>query len=194
MPRRKRDYAREYQNRVARGAERGFTRSQARGHPAAGLKPLRLAPLEKADVVKLEAGYKALRRGSSLTKAAKENHIAPERLRRYLREQHVAERRGRRWVALDDKRPRTMLLYSGGEARTVTVGRAAASDIGTYFSAVGQFLETNDPIYIRRFDYRDVTDIRGVAYPYETDPNTLYRLASAGDNTFEQIYNIGGRQ
>jgi hypothetical protein len=131
-----------------------------------------------------------VQQGKPLTAAAKEIHVSPERLRRYLREQGIGERRGRRWVALDDKRPRRMLLYSNGEARTVTVGRPAASDIGTFMSAVVQFLETNNPIHVRPFEDRDVTDVRGIAHPFETEPNTLYRLAHAGDETFEQVYRI----
>lgn len=190
MPQRSRDYQAEYARRIVAGLKKGLTRAQARGHPgpsqglASGSR--RLVSYSR----QLEAGFQAMREGKPLTTAAREIHVSPERLRRYVNDQGIGERRGRRWVALNDRRPRRMLLYSNGEARAVTVGRPAASDIGIYMSAVGRFLETNDRSHIRAFEGRDVTDVRGVAHPFETDPNTLYRLAHAGDETFEQVYRI----
>ena len=83
-----------------------------------------------------------------------------------------------------------MLVYSKGEARTVTVDRPAASDIGTYMSAVNRFLHTNLPTFLQPFEHRGVTDIRGIYHPFEIDPNTLYRLAHSGDEPFEQHYKI----
>jgi hypothetical protein len=184
----KRNYKAEYARRIAHGLAKGRTRAQSRGHPGPG------QPLAKTGTVaapynrRLETGFKAIREGKTLTAAAKEIQVSPERLRHYLRGQGIAERRGRQWIALDDKRPRRMLIYTRGEARTVTVDRPAASDIGTYISAVGRFLETNNPAYVAAFADRDVTDIRGVAHPFETDPNTLYHLVNTGDETFEQVY------
>ena len=190
MAQRKRDYSKEYSNRIARGIRLSLTRSQARGHPGPG-QALASQPLEPARFSRqLEVGFKAIREGKPLAAAAKEIHVSPERLRRYLREQGIAERRGRRWLALNDKRRRRMLMYSNGEARLVTVDRPAASDIGTYMSAANRFLHTNLPTFLQPFEDRGVTDIRGIYHPFETDPNTLYRLAHSGDETFEQVYRI----
>ena len=123
MARRERDYAKEYSNRIARGTQRGLTRSQARGHPGPG-QALVSQPLAPARYSRqLEVGFRAIREGKPLAAAAKEIHVSPERLRRYLREQGIAERKGRWWIALDDKRRRQMLVYSKGEARLVTVDR-----------------------------------------------------------------------
>jgi hypothetical protein len=190
MPGRRRDYRAEYARRIASGLRKGLTRAQARGHPGPS-QTLASQPLKPVAYSRqLEAGFNAIREGKSLTGAAKAVHVSPERLRRYLRGQGIAERRGRRWIPLDDKRPRRLLLYSNGEARTVTVGRLAASDIGAYMSAVGHFLETNNPAYVELFEGRDIADVRGVAHQFETDLNTLYRLAHTGDETFEQVYRI----
>ena len=179
----KRDYRAEYARRIAHGLAKGRTRAQSRGHPGPGQPLTKPGTAVASYNQRLETGFKAIREGKTLTTAAKEIHVSPERLRHYLRGQGIAERRGRKWIALDDKRPRRMRIYTKGEARTVTVDRPAASDIGAYLSAVDRFLKSNDPAYVAAFADRDVTDTRGVAHPFETDPNTLYRLASTGDES-----------
>jgi hypothetical protein len=83
-----------------------------------------------------------------------------------------------------------MLMFSKGEAITVTVERREASKIGAYMSQVAGFLTTNDQAYLRLFEGMGVEDIRRVAHPFETEPNTLYRLAHTGDETFEHVYRI----
>ena len=83
------------------------------------------------------------------------------------------------------------MLYSGGKAEVVTVGRfSSASLIGRYMAAVGQFLKSNDRKLLQPFVGQSVAEISGKAFPLETNPNTLYRLASAGGETFEQVYRI----
>jgi hypothetical protein len=83
-----------------------------------------------------------------------------------------------------------MLMYSNGAPITPTVDRREASKIGAYMSQVGEFLATNNPAYLQLFEGSKVEDIRGKSHPFETDPNTLYRLAHTGDETFEQVYRI----
>jgi hypothetical protein len=190
VPQRKRDYPAEYARRIARGWAMGLSRSQARGHPAAGEALAGQPQAPPAYSRQLEAGYRAIRDGKSLTAAAKEIHVSPERLRRYLRGQAIAERRGRRWVALPDTRSRRVLMYSNGRARTVTVDLEESRYVGAYMSAVSRFLRTNDAAHLTWFRGQGVTDIRGALHLFETDPNTLYRLAHTGDETFEQVYRI----
>jgi hypothetical protein len=190
MPRRERDYRAEYARRIARGRAKGLSRSQARGHPLAGQALASQPEAEPAYSRQLEAGYRAIKDGKSLIAAAKEVHVSPERLRRYLRGQGIAERRGTRWVALPDTRSRRVLMYSNGRARTVTVDLEEARYVGAYMSAVSRFLRTNDRAHLTWFEGLGVTDVRGAFHPLETDPNTLYRLAHTGDETFEQVYRI----
>lgn len=83
-----------------------------------------------------------------------------------------------------------MPTFSGGRQLAITVRSRAASLIGRYMSAVGQFLKTNDPKYLVEFKGRSVMDVRGKIYEFETDPNVLYRLSSAGGEPFEEIYRI----
>ena len=189
MIRRQRDYKAEYAKRIARGLNGGLTRSQARGHPKAAEPPIRnksAVPFTR----ELEEGLREVKRGKSLTESARAVHVSPERLRRYLASSGIAEKKGRRWVIGEDKRSREMLLYSNGEAVTVKVSPEEAERIGRYTSAVGHFLSTNDPAFLAPFEGQSVTDTAKRRYPFETDPNALYRLAETGSSSFEDIYRI----
>jgi hypothetical protein len=87
--------------------------------------------------------------------------------------------------------PRRMLLFSDGRAIQVVVSDFdAASKIGRFMSAVGEFLRTNKAAVLREFDGASVTDLSGKVHPFETRPNALYRLLSAHDQSFEHIYRI----
>ena len=67
---------------------------------------------------RLQLALKVLRQEKSLTAAAREAKISPERLRRYATEKDIIERRGRRWI-VRRKLPRRMLLFSeGGRSRS----------------------------------------------------------------------------
>ena len=81
MARKKRDYKAEYLRRIGRGLTQGLSRSQARGHPGPA-EPLAAKATAKVGYnLRLEAGFKALRQGKTLTESAREVRVAPERLR-----------------------------------------------------------------------------------------------------------------
>ena len=83
------------------------------------------------------------------------------------------------------------VIFSEGKSLTIMVGDlSAASLAGKYMSAVGRFLETNDLSALAPFVGRSVVDLSGKEHPLETRPNVLYRLAAAGEHTFEQVYKI----
>ena len=191
MVRAARNHKTEYANRVARGAARGLSRSQARGHP----KPTEMAvtskrPPRPIEDERLQLAFKVLRQEKSLSAAAKAAKIAPERLRHFATERDIIERQGRRWV-VRHQLPRRMLLFSDGRALQVVVGDfASASKVGRLMSAVSVFLRSNNPAGLREFEGVSVTDLSGRAHPFETRPNALYRLASVHDQSFEHIYRI----
>jgi hypothetical protein len=131
-----------------------------------------------------------LRQEKSLTAAAREAKVSPERLRRYATDKNIIERRGRHWIVRREL-PRRMLLFSDGKTLQVVVGDfASASKVGRFMSAVSAFLQTNNPAGLRQFEGVSVADLSGKIHPFETRPNALYRLASAHDQSFEHIYRI----
>lgn len=185
---RKRDYKAEYQRRLARAATRGLSRSQARGHARSGEASIRPKPVKSDD--RLEAALRALRQTGNQGRAAREAGVAPERLRRFLRENALAERRGKTWH-FSDQRLRRMTVISGGEANEVTVrGFDQASLNGQHLAAVRSFLGSNDIEFLLPFQGRAVIDAKGKAHQLETNPNALYRLAAAGSELFHDIYRL----
>ncbi len=185
-----RDYKREYARRIQRGVQQGLSRSQSRGHPKARephASPRRAPPAYDR---RLEQGLQLVRSKRTLTSAARDIGVSPERLRHYLARTGIVEKQGRRWVVTEDRRTRQMLLFSVGQTLQVLVALEAASLIGRYMAAVGRFLETNDPVHLQPFAGQSVIDGHGTAHPFETRPNVLYRLDATGGETFEQVYRI----
>jgi hypothetical protein len=185
-----RNYAAEYARRIARALERGQTRSQGRGHPRPGESSVskRKAPKPIEDD-RLQQALRSLRQEKSLAVAAKAAHVSPERLRHIAQSKGAIKKEGRRWI-IDPALPRRMPMFSRRRAIEVTVSGEDASKVGAYMDAVGKFLATNNRDLLKPFVGQLVTDTAGKSHPAETNPNTLYRLAAAGEATFEQVYRI----
>lgn len=185
-----RDYKAEYARRIERGLARGLSRSQARGHP--GIEELHASNGSNLNYdPRLEEGLRAMIRGKPLREAAREAHVAPERLRRYVGSSEFAKKKGGRWTFEHDQIVRDLLIYSDAQALTMKArGSETASRIGRYMNAVRRFLNTNDPRFLAPFRGDVVKDTRGHKHVLETRENVLYQLAETGDATFEQVYKI----
>jgi hypothetical protein len=192
VARSRRDYAAEYRRRVDRGLAKGLSRSQARGHPRSAEQPVSAKARVRTINPKLEAGLKALRQKRSLTTAAREAHVAPERLRRYVQDLGFVEKRGGRYAVGTDLRLRHVQFYSNAKLVQTTVrGFDEASLAGSYWDAVHRgFLRTNDLEYLDPYVGKQITDASGRSYLLETRPNQLHRLANAGGESYEQVYRI----
>jgi hypothetical protein len=178
----KRDYKVEYQKRIERGLAKGLSKSQARGHGE--IKPIKYDR-------RLEEGVKEIRKGKSLTYAAKSIRAAPETLRKYLNQSGIAKKEKGRFHIGKDQRLREMRIFSQGRDQTITVkGYEAAAEIGSYMSAVNQFLATNDPSVLEPFKGQFIRDSKGKNYIFETRPNVLYRLNASSTESFEEVYRI----
>jgi hypothetical protein len=189
MIRRKRNYASEYSRRIERAQAKGLSRSQARGHAKPGeawISPHRV----KANSAPLEAALKALHAGGNLQRAARDNHISAERLKKYLADRGLARRVGRKWQITDTRR-REMTVLSAGRAQNLILKNFENASLnGRHLAAVGQFLESNDAQLLIPFEGQSVIDASDVPHIFETDPNILYRIAQSGGEVYEQVYRL----
>ena len=181
-----RDYKREYARRLARAAERGLTKAQARGH--APMRPPDDPERIGALAGKLEIVLRHMRRdGLSLTAAARKEGVSPERARRAIVDQGLAVRDGKGW-RFPDVRLRDIELYTAGERKVIRIrGFDAAHLIGRYMAEAATAMLANSPKPLQPFEGRFVRDVDGVTHVFETDLNALYRLNATGD-IFESLY------
>jgi hypothetical protein len=139
---------------------------------------------------KLQLALRILRQEKNLATAAKSAGVSPERLKHGAANKGAIIKKGRRWIVRPDL-PRRMPLYSRRRQIEITVGDLeTASLVGRYMSAVGQFLTTNNRALLMPFTGQSAADVKGKTHPFETNPNSIYRLATAGGDVFEQVYRI----
>lgn len=183
-----RDTKAEYARRIAKGAERGLTRSQARGHAKAGESSVNATAKIGGD--RFEAALKLYRETGNQAAAAKAYNIAPERFRRFLRETVEIHGRGKS-LRIIDRRPRIMTVISDGDVRERTLlDFDQASLNAKHLNAVKAFVGSNDIDLLAPFIGQSVIDVKGKAHPLETDPNKLHRLANAGSEVFHDLYRL----
>jgi hypothetical protein len=192
-PKRKRDYAKEYLIRIARGLVRGKSRSQARGHARATDLPIGANALPFKRSEPLEDALKRMRKGVSQKEAAKQAGVSAETMRRFQKANTTSRREGRRWVIVDT-RPVSVVMATRGKMRSVTVSHDAASDISRHWTAINQFLETNNPSHLAAFLGKGLRDTSGAFHPFETRPNVLRKLDSVGELSFVDIYRQTAQQ
>jgi len=122
------------------------------------------------------------RTGMTLTAAAREEHIDPRTVRKYLR----SELRGRGNATNTDQRTRRMLIPTTvGNAPVAVRGSKQASELGKYMSAVGKYLRTGDVEGLAKFEGKSIG-----GHALITDPDFLSSLAQAGALTLDEIYAI----
>lgn len=146
--------------------------------------------LRKLSDKRIQRGLRILQEMKDLFPAARAAGVSPKQFAKAALEKGAIRKQGNRWVVRGSL-PRRMLIFSGGREVVVTVrGIKSASLVGRYMVAVRQFLRTNNSDALEPFAGRSVKDTAGKSHPFETSPNAIYRLASAGDQAFEQIYRI----
>jgi hypothetical protein len=187
VAKRTRDYKAEYRRRIERGIKLGLNRSQARGHSSkARARREPLPPTNSA----LWTAYRDFQASKILSKAARLNKVAPERLRKLIKSQGLAKRERGRWIDADQL-PRRVLIYSNRKEREVLVsGYKQAALAGAHWHAAHEFARTNRIELLDPFVGRVVIDSKGRRHPLETDPNAIHRLAAAGGPAFHEVYRI----
>ncbi|MGA8615076.1 MAG: hypothetical protein WB760_26045 [Xanthobacteraceae bacterium] len=124
-----------------------------------------------------------------IAQAARSIRVSEERFKRAARRKAAIRKRKGFWTVVR-RLPRKMPIFSGGRQLAITVNSKSATVIARYMSAVGHFLKSNDPKFLTEFKGASVKDALGKVHPFETDPNALYRLSSAGGEPFEEMYRI----
>src|SRR5271166_1019304 len=155
-----RNYALEYLIRIARGLERGDSRSKARGHATANdlADQAQRQPFDRSNP--LEDALKLMKQGVSQREAARQVGVSPETLRRFQQVNTTSRREGRRWI-ISDARPVTIVMATRGKMRDVTVPHDASSAISHHWIAINLFLETNDPSHLAAFVGKGLRDSSG---------------------------------
>ena len=121
---------------------------------------------------------------SSLTAAAREEHIDPRTVRKYLGAELRGLAHGQVKPSKADRRRRNMLVPTEqGASPTVVRGSREATLLGRYMSAVGRYLRTGDSDLLGEFEGKSVGGRRLI-----TDADTLNHLAEAGALQLDEIY------
>jgi len=140
----------------------------------------------KAETYKLALRVlaKMRRTGETLTAAAREEHIDPRTVRKYLENELKGLTEGRIQPTKADRRRRDMLIPTSlGPIPVAIHGSEAASRHGRYMSAVGKYLRTGDSDVLDEFEGQSIA-----GHPLITDPDVLNSLAQAGALQLDSIY------
>ena len=140
--------------------------------------------------VRTTQALKRLRRGQSLTSAAKAAGTTRSTVLKYAGRRIERTAAGKVIARRTDQRVRSMRFLTADGVIAVDVrGSESASRLGTYWNAVDHFGKTGDLSQITPFEGKYLQS-HGVRHYYITDPAMLERLATAGEVRFEDIYNI----
>ena len=144
----------------------------------------------RAAQLRTTQALKRLRRGQSLTRAAKAAGTTRSTVLKYAGRRIERTAAGKVIARRFDQRVRSMRFLTVDGVIAVDVrGSESASRLGTYWNAVDHYLKTGDLNQLKPFKGKHLQS-RGVRHPYITDPPTLDRLADAGEVRFEDLYNI----
>jgi hypothetical protein len=179
-----RDWKAEYRRRLERAAQRGLTRSQARGHARPGEEPV--SSKGAALDTRLADAVRAFSKSRNISKAAKQAGVSPERLRGFIHRNRIAKRAGRGWQLVG----RHFRVATQGRQRSISVGFETASLVGRHNNAIRRFIRSNDVSVLEPFRGELAVDLAGRKYLLEARPNVLHRLAAAGGETFENVYRL----
>lgn len=117
-----------------------------------------------------------MRKGRSLTAAAKETGISPPTFKRHIGKP-LQKRQGRWRVKSHDRISRVMTIFSKGKRYNIeSRDSRTASVIGRYNSAVGHYTQTGDAANLQKLKGVAVKDAQGRSYILETRPSKVIRI------------------
>lgn len=127
--------------------------------------------------------------GKSLHKAAQEERVSPETVKRWAGSS-LQKRSNGKWLA--KKRDRLlrnlMILSPDGKREIIVRGSGKATQISEHWNAANKFLSTGDASGLAKFVGKRITAANGERISFITDRALLNRLGSPGRLSFESIY------
>lgn len=124
------------------------------------------------------------RTGQTLTAAAREEHIDPRTVRKFLGADLKEVPEGHTEPTKADRRRRNMLIPTSRGTEPIKIhGSEQASQLGRYMSAVGKYLKTGNTGALQEFEGQSIGGHRLI-----TDPTSLNHLAEAGSLQLDSIY------
>ncbi len=121
---------------------------------------------------------------ASLSAAAREEHIDPRTVRKYLGADLRGFTEGQVRPSKADRRRRNMLIPTEQGASPIIVrGSREATLLGRYMSAVGRYLRTGDAELLGEFEGKSIG-----GHLLITDTDILNHLAQAGALQLDEIY------
>jgi len=124
------------------------------------------------------------RTDETLTAAAREEHIDPRTVRKYVGAELRGITNGEVQPTKADRRVRNMLIpIENGVTPASIHGSRQASQLGRYMSVVGKYLTTGDTRGLEEFEGQTIA-----GHQLIVDPDVLSSLAQAGALQLDQIY------
>lgn len=175
------------QSKSSKARRRGVAKSTKRPKRA-GKRIPRLASVAPTPERRALDAVAWMRRGKSLTKAAKLAHTKPDTVRRHAREALARLDDGRYTPVFDDRLPRPLWFLTDTGRIPVTVRSSRdASLIGQHASAVNIYLRTGKSAPLRGFEGKTIR-IGRRRVGFLTDLRTIRTLAHAGEVQFHDLY------
>ena len=130
-----------------------------------------------------------LHRGKSLSQSAADAGVSAERLRKFVRDNHIATRHRGKWKVNVKKLNWEVLLFTRGRAEPVRMNDPEeVSRAMSFMASVRHFRETQNVSVLDVHRGKGVRDLYGKYHLFETNPNTLYRLASSTSERPDKYY------
>ncbi len=128
---------------------------------------------------------------ASLADAARKAGTSSENVLRYAGAAITRDPQGRYVAAASDRLYRRMAMITKGRVIFVDVSDStSATWISRHHNAVKRYIYRADDRGLGTFKGKGVRDTQGQIHPFETDLDTLDRLASIGEIEFDSIYEL----
>jgi hypothetical protein len=183
-----------YRRRLERGATRGRSLRESRGHGTRAQPMWRSSSAaERESYRKALSVLSRMRHGESLYAATRAEHTTPDTVQRQVEAALRRDSRGRYVAAPSDRYVRRMkFLDERGVTVVEPVNSREASKLAEYWTAVDHYVRTGDDRQLQSFRRR-LLRLRGkIQLPFLTDLDTIDHLARAGELSFEDLYELAG--